>query len=113
MKKPMIDTGKVRELLFEDDTFVREFAAAAVESFTEFRNRYTAAIRSEEEKELREAGHKIKPSAQMLELDALLGEYETGKELLVSDAPEADRERSAERMEAICDQIIREIGRLA
>lgn len=102
----MVNVEKIRELVYGDEEYLKEFAEAAVSSYTEFRDRYAHAMEAGDLEELRKAGHKIKPSAQMLELEPLLQEYEKGKSLLDNHADESDRQESVEQMIGLCNQII-------
>lgn len=108
----MVDEEKVRELLYGDEDYLKEFAGAAVESYTEFRDHYARAMETGDLAFLRKAGHKIKPSAQMLEFEELLEEYEHGKDLLDGDGSEEKRKESAGRMTEYCDLIIGEMKEL-
>ncbi len=102
----MVNVEKIRELVYGDEEYLKEFADAAVSSYTEFRDRYARAMDEGDLEELRKAGHKIKPSAQMLELEDLLDEYEKGKILLDKNSDESDRQQSVEHMTGLCNQII-------
>ncbi|MDZ7771172.1 MAG: taurine dioxygenase [Balneolaceae bacterium] len=108
----MVDEEKVRKLLYDDEEYLKEFAGAAVESYTEFRNHYARAFETGDVEFLRKAGHKIKPSAQMLEFEELLEEYEHGKNLLEGESDKEEKETSVDRMTKLCDQIIVEMKEL-
>lgn len=108
----MVDAEKVRELLYGDEDYVKEFAEAAVSSYTEFRDHYSQAMDAGDLEMLRNAGHKIKPSAQMLEFEELLEEYEKGKEILDGGSAKEKRGESIGRMTKMCDQIISEMKEL-
>lgn len=108
----MVDAEKVKELLYGDEAYVREFAEAAVSSYTEFRDHYARALETGDLEMLRKAGHKIKPSAQMLEFEELLEEYEKGKELLGNDSADNNLGESVDRMTDLCNRIIEEMKEL-
>lgn len=109
----MVDAEKVKELLYGDEDYVKEFAEAAVSSYTEFRDHYSRAMDIGDLEMLRKAGHKIKPSAQMLEFEEVLEEYEKGKELLGNDSADRERGESVDRMTDLCNRIIEEMKELA
>ena len=108
-KKPLIDYTYINETLYGDKGFLKEFSEAAKLSFSEFKGNYQKYLLSRNETELRKAGHKIKPVAQMLKIEAVLNEYEHAKELLLKGSREEELEKSAKKMNAICEEILLEL----
>lgn len=107
-----IDREKIDELLYRQEDFIKEFAHAAEHSFREFSSNYSKYLLERDETNFRKAGHKIKPIAQMLEIDVIVDEYEYAKTLLWDEKPTKKLEQSAERIQSICDQVIQELREL-
>ena len=97
----------VSDLLYGDENYIREFAVATEESFKEFSVNYRKYLLKRDETNFRKAGHKIKPAAQMLHLDPIVDEYEHAKQLLWDEeSTQQQLEKSVERIEQLCEQII-------
>lgn len=96
-------------MLYGDDKFIKEFSEAAIISFSEFQENYSRFLLQRDEENFRKAGHKIKPVAQMLNLDQILEEYEHGKTLLWEDKPDEELNASAQKIELICNEVISEL----
>lgn len=107
-----IDLEKIRNLLYDDDGFIQEFSEAAVESFKEFSEDYGTYLLSRKEKELRKAGHKVKPVALMIGVNEVVDEYEHAKKLLHENAPDAKLEKSVIKVQDITTQVITELRQL-
>lgn len=108
-KKPLIDFSEISKMLYGDEKFIKEFSEAAVISFSEFQENYTRFLLQRDEDNFRKAGHKIKPVAQMLNLDQILEEYEHGKTLLWEEKPDEELKASAQRIETICNEVVAEL----
>lgn len=109
---PLIDLSYINDVLSGDKKFLKEFSEAAILSFTEFCENYTLYLTSRQQDELRKAGHKIKPVAQMLNVQPLLDIYESSKELLNEQAGDEELKKSAEKMHEICASIIAELKQI-
>lgn len=96
-------------MLYGDEEYIHEFAEAAIVSFTEFKENFVIFLKQRDEVNLRKAGHKIKPVAQMLGIQSILDEYEISKELLWNNKGDAELKNSAKRMSEICDQVLGEL----
>ncbi len=107
-----IDLDKIYSMLFHEEKYVIEFAEASIISFSEFSEHYSKFLTDRDIENLRRAGHKIKPVAQMLELDQILEEYEQAKQMLEDEHPENDLTESIERITKICEQIINEFEQI-
>lgn len=107
-----IDLDLISELVYNDKKYIIEFAEAMEQSFTEFRDSYGKFLRNRDEKNFRQAGHKIKPVAQMLHIDEIVDEYEHAKTLIWDEKPDEELEQSAEKVEALCREIIEELEHL-
>lgn len=107
-----IDLEKIRKLLYDDAGFIQEFSEAAAESFKEFSEDYEKYLLSREEKELRKAGHKVKPVALMIGVDKVVDEYENAKKLLHENATDAQLEESVSRVNKITAEVIGELRQL-
>ena len=90
----IVDFSGLSEILYQNDDFISEFSAAAVESFSEFRDSYGKYLLERDETNFRKAGHKIKPVAQMLSLTMILDEYEHAKKLIWEEKPEKELKAS-------------------
>lgn len=77
----LIDFTSLNEMLYGDEKYIKEFAEAAIISFTEFKTNYSLFLQKRDEENFRRAGHKIKPVAQMLGLNSIVDEYENAKKL--------------------------------
>ena len=96
-------------MLYGEEKFIKEFSEAAIISFSEFREHYNKFLLNRDETNFRKAGHKIKPVAQMLGLDLIVEEYEYAKTLIWDGKPDADLKKSAEKMQDICSNVIKEL----
>ena len=81
------------------------FCEAAVSSFTEYGVHYKLYLLDRDEQNLRKAGHKIKPVAQMLGLNNLLEEYENAKILLQTDSSDEFLKDSVNRVESTLELV--------
>ncbi|MEX2574818.1 MAG: hypothetical protein WD317_10995, partial [Balneolaceae bacterium] len=63
---PLIKIEKVRSLLFDESEYIIEFAEASIESFTEFSESYARYLPERDLLNLKRAGHKITPVAELL-----------------------------------------------
>lgn len=107
--KPIVEKQVIVDLLYGDEDYVSEFATASVESFTEFKTKFSKSMQERDMETLRQAGHKIKPVAQMMKLDAVINMYETSKIMLEEDAPDQEINKLAENMDEFCTQLIKEL----
>lgn len=113
MKYQFIDPEKIADLLYGDSKYVVEFCEAAVSSFDEFVNNFHKHLIERNMEDLRKAGHKIKPGAQMMGADEVVEEYEHAKELLENQARQEELEALADKMHGICSTIQDELTNLA
>jgi len=111
--KPLVEKQIILDLLFGDENYVKEFAAASVESFTEFKNNFEQSVLNRDMESLRKAGHKIKPVAMMMKLDAILDMYERSKEYLEHKEPDSKLEAVTDEMNQYCGQLLDELKELA
>lgn len=100
-------------MLYGDEKYIHEFAEAAIVSFTEFKENFITFLQQRDEVNLRRAGHKIKPVAQMLGIQSILDEYEASKELLWKKKDDAELKTTVKRMSEICDQVLDELEELS
>lgn len=108
--KKLVDEQLIYDLLYGDEKFVKEFAEATEESFTEFAQNYRKYLLVQDETNFRKAGHKIKPVAQMLNLHMIVDEYEHAKQLLWSDeSKQEDFEQSADKIDNWVKKIISDL----
>lgn len=113
MNYQFIDPDKIIDMLFKDSEYVIEFCEAGVTSFDEFIENYRNHLLDRNMADLRKAGHKIKPGAQMMGADEVVDEYEHAKSLLNDSADDEDLEESVNKMSNICSTIKKELTRLA
>jgi HPt (histidine-containing phosphotransfer) domain-containing protein len=107
----LVDRKTISDLLYGDEEYIQEFSDATIESYTEFLDKYRKHVLDENLKGLRDAGHKIKPVSQMLNLSMILEEYEHAKKLLNdSDTEEQELESTVNRMENYVERIIDDLN---
>lgn len=108
-----IKPDKISEMLFGDDSYIVEFCEAGITSFSEFNENFTIHLRNRNLEELRNAGHKIKPGAQMMGADQVVHEYTKAKTMLEDDASKEKLEKSVKAMDLICSTILKELNNLS
>lgn len=108
-KKRIVDLTSLSEMLYGEAKYMKDFAEAGVESFSEFRDNYSKHLLQRNESEFRKAGHKIKPVALMLKVDQIVEEYEYAKTLIWDQKPQSDLEASSEKVTTLCNQVITEL----
>ncbi|WP_445665994.1 taurine dioxygenase [Fodinibius sp. AD559] len=113
MNYQFIDPDKISNMLFKDSEYVVEFCEAGVTSFDEFIENYRIHLLDRNMADLRKAGHKIKPGAQMMGADEVVDEYEHAKSLLNDNADDEELEKSVDKMSNICATIKKELTHLA
>lgn len=111
-QKPIVDRQVIVNLLSGDEEYVREFAIASVDSFSEFRREFEASLKNRDEEHLRKTGHKIKPVAQMMQLEPIITMYESSKIMLEEDAPDEDIQKLIARMNSYCNELLKELKEL-
>ncbi|MDR9418934.1 taurine dioxygenase [Gracilimonas sp.] len=109
-KNKLIDFSGLSEMLYDEEDYIKEFAEAALDSFSQFSEDYAKYLKVRDEENFRKAGHKIKPVVKMLSLDPILDEYEHAKTLLWDNEPDAKLEESIQKMESLCDRVITELN---
>jgi hypothetical protein len=107
--KPLFEKQIIVDLLYGDEEYVIEFIDASIESFTEFKNHFEEYLTTRNGEELRNAGHKIKPIAQMLHLDPIIEMYEKSKLLLEEDAPDSEIRELIEQMNVYCERLLSDL----
>lgn len=108
----LVDVELIREMLYDDDGYVKEFANASIQSFGEFQKHFKESLLKREMDDLRRAGHKIKPVAMMLNLDQLLEMYETAKTYLEENKSTEELADLAQKMDVFCENVIAEFQEL-
>lgn len=108
-----IKPDKISEMLFGDDSYIVEFCEAGITSFSEFNENFTTHLLNRNLKELRNAGHKIKPGAQMMGADEVVEEYTKARSMLEDDASREKLEKSVQTMDLICSTILEELNTLS
>ncbi|MCW9709085.1 taurine dioxygenase [Aliifodinibius sp. 1BSP15-2V2] len=100
-------------MLFGDDSYIVEFCEAGITSFSEFNENFSTHLLNRNMKELRNAGHKIKPGAQMMGADEIVDEYTKARTMLEDNASTEKLEQSVQAMDAICSAILEELNTLS
>ena len=113
MEYQYIDPQKIKDMLFNDGSYVVEFCEAGITSFEEFITNFEKYLMARNMDDLRKAGHKIKPGAQMMGADEVVEEYEHSKQLLEEEADDSALRDSVEKMTAICTAIQDDLSKLA
>ena len=98
----MVDVDLIGEMLYQDEKYIKEFAEASIQSFSEFKEQFRKYATARELENLRRAGHKIKPAALMLNLNELIEIYEESKTMIEEDAPDEQIAGLTDRMDAYC-----------
>lgn len=113
MEEPyhLINDQLILDLLYGDKEYFREFVLASIESFSEFRDRYNEAVKNRDLKVLRDAGHKIKPAALMMNLNRLLELYENSKGMLENEQT-GEIDPLVEEMNHYSDQILADLHKM-
>lgn len=111
--KNLVDVDLIHSMLYNDKAYVNEFANASIESFTEFNAGFKQYLLERDMDNLRRAGHKIKPVAQMLHLDPLLEMYEASKTMIDENAPTEKLNKQAKAMDKFCNQVLFEFKLLS
>lgn len=104
-----IDFQIIKDMLYNDDAYVKEFCDASVISFSEFKSNFRKHLMNEDLESLRRTGHKIKPVAKMLKLDPLLNIYEKSKLLLMEGGEPGQKEKYANEMDDYCESILNQL----
>jgi HPt (histidine-containing phosphotransfer) domain-containing protein len=104
-----IDFQIIRDMLYDDDAYVKEFCDASVISFSEFKSNFRKNVMDNDLETLRRTGHKIKPVAKMLKLDPLLEIYEKSKLLLMEGGDPELQEKYAHEMDEYCEEILNQL----
>jgi len=113
MSYQIIDPPKITDMLFDDGAYVAEFCNAGISSFDEFIEHYRTYLLDRNMADLRKAGHKIKPGAQMMGATEVVEEYENAKQLLNDEASDDKLQASVDTMQELCDTIREELSELA
>jgi len=110
-EKEPIDFQIIREMLYHDEAYVKEFCDASVTSFSEFKENFRNNLMDEDLETLRRTGHKIKPVAKMLKLDPLLSIYEKSKLLLDDGADPVTKKQYVQEMDDYCQKILDQLDK--
>lgn len=111
--KKLVDFTTLSEMLYGEASYIKEFAEAALTSFSEFKQNYCEHLKERDEVNLRKAGHKIKPVAQMLGLEIIIDEYEQAKALIWDKKSDQELKASCDKMSKICSQVLEELKELS
>lgn len=112
-EKDPIDIQLIRDMLYNDESYVDEFCEASVISFKEFKDNFRKNLLEEDLENLRRTGHKIKPVAKMLKLDPILETYEKSKMLLIDGVDQELKKKYVKDMDEYCDRILAQLKRRA
>tara|TARA_R100000005_G_C4988159_1_gene195985 strand:+ start:1228 stop:1575 length:348 start_codon:yes stop_codon:yes gene_type:complete len=108
-KDKLVDFSSLNEMLYGEEKYIQEFAEAAISSFQEFSENYKKFLLQRDETNFRKAGHKIKPVTQMLGVEQILDEYEHAKTLIWDEGPQEELEKSADKVQSICSDVVKEL----
>lgn len=100
-------------MLFDDDEYIVEFCEAGTSSFSEFNENFSTHLLNRNLEELREAGHKIKPGAQMMGAHKIVEEYTKAREMLEENVPKEKLAQSVDTMDTLCAAILKELNILS
>lgn len=102
----VVDFRKVSNMLDGDPAYLKEFCEAAVISFSTFKRDFKKHMLDRNLENLRKAGHRIKPVAQMMGVEQLNDEYEQAKIILQNNTSEKEIKASIKRVDLLCEQIL-------
>lgn len=105
----LVDFSSLIDMLYGDEKYIKEFAQAAITSFQEFQRDFTLYLLERDEVNLRKAGHKIKPVALMLQIQAIIDEYEHSKTLLWENKSDSELKKSSDRMNSLLNRVLDEL----
>lgn len=108
---PLVERQLIVDLLYGDENYIKEFAEASVDSFTEFQDHFKEALVENDEIKLRNAGHKVKPVAQMMNLYQILEMYEKSKDLIGTNSTDEIKQLIRE-MDSYCEKLLKELKEL-
>ncbi|WP_083750117.1 hypothetical protein [Rhodohalobacter halophilus] len=111
-QRNFVDVGIIREMLYDDDGYVKEFSKASIQSFSEFQTNFKESVLARDMEELRRAGHKIKPVAMMLKLQPVIDMYEKSKDYIKENRSTEELADLTNEMDVYCDQILSEFNEL-
>lgn len=106
---PLVDRQIIVDLLYGDEEYVKEFAKASIDSYSEFKENFKLSLRARNMEKLRKTGHKVKPVAQMMKLDRLLEMYEKSKILLEEEASDQEINNLIDQMNKYCNKLLKEL----
>lgn len=109
---PLVDVDLVKQMLYQEEAYVKEFANASMQSFSEFKESFKLHVLARDMDSLRRAGHKIKPAALMLNLNQVIDMYEKSKKLLEENASTEQLADLVNEMNTYCDQVLYEFKQL-
>lgn len=110
---PLVDIDLVKEMLYQDDAYIKEFANASIQSFSEFKESFRQHVLARDMDNLRRAGHKIKPAALMLNLNRVIDMYEKSKQLLEDNASTEKLADLVDDMDTYCNQVLYEFKQIS
>lgn len=111
-QNPIVDRQVIIDLLYGDEEYISEFSVASIESFSDFKTQFEKSLKQRDMENLKRAGHKIKPVAQMMKLDTIITMYETSKILLEEEANDESINKMISKMNDYCTQLINELKQL-
>lgn len=109
LDSPLIDVELIKEMLYQEEAYVKEFAEASIQSFSEFQTNFKEFVIARDMENLRRAGHKIKPAALMLHLNPIIEMYEKSKKLLEDNASTNELEILIRSMDQYCNKVLSEL----
>lgn len=112
MKKSIVDREVIKNLLYGDEDYLDEFVQVSIVSFTEFKDNFNKHLSNRDLASLRATGHKVKPVAQMMNLDELLELYEKSKLVIQEDMSDEELEKVQKKMDAYCVLLLQELESL-
>lgn len=108
-----IKPDKIKDMLFNDTQYITEFCEAGISSIEEFNEKFRNHLKEQDLEELRKAGHKIKPGAQMMGADEVVEVYEHAKSLLTTNSDQHKLKKDIQKMDRICNSIKKELLQLS
>lgn len=99
-------------MLYGDEDYLDEFVQVSIISFTEFKENFDKHLSNRDLASLRTTGHKVKPVAQMMNLNGLLELYEKSKLVIQENLSDDELNDVLKKMDAYCEVLLNELGNL-
>lgn len=112
MNKSIVSREVIKSLLYGDEDYLDEFVEVSIISFSEFKENFDKHLSNRDLVSLRTTGHKVKPVAQMMNLNELLELYEKSKLVIQDNMSDDELNDVLKKMDVYCKLLLKELGNL-